>query len=49
MCGILDNLFLSRKRNKQGHIYGFARYANVRDVEKLLKALNDVTFGQFRV
>jgi RNA recognition motif-containing protein len=49
VCGILDNIFLSRKRNKQGHIYSFVRYANVRDVEKMLKALNNISFGQFRV
>jgi len=49
VCGIMDNLFLSRKRNKQGHIYGFVRYVNVRDAEKLLKAVNNITIGQFRV
>lgn len=49
VCGILDNLFLSRKRNKQDHIYGFVRFANVRDSDKLLRALNNVTIGQFRV
>jgi len=49
VCGILDNLFLSRKRNKQGQIYGFARYVNVRDVEKMLKALNNISFGQYCV
>lgn len=31
VCRILDNLFLSWKRNKHGHIYGFVRYANVKD------------------
>jgi len=49
ICGIMENLFLARKRNKQGHIYGFVRYDNVRDAEKFLKALNNITFGQFRV
>jgi len=47
--GILDNLFLSRKRNKQGQIYGFVRYVNVRDVEKMLKGLNHISFGQYCV
>lgn len=32
-----------------GHTYGFARYSNVRDVDKFLKAVNNVSFGQFRV
>lgn len=49
VCGMMDNLFLSRKRNKQGHIYGFVRYTNVRDAEKLLKAVNNITIGQFHV
>jgi len=49
VCGIMDNLFLSRKRNKQGRIYKFVRYVNVRDAEKLLKAVNNITIGQFRV
>lgn len=49
VCGIMDNLFLSRKRNKQGHAYGFVRYLNVKDVDKLLKAMNNVAFGQYRV
>jgi len=49
VCGIMDNLFLPRKTNKHGHIYGFVRFANVRDAEKLLKALNNITFGQFCV
>ncbi|KEH26262.1 DUF4283 domain protein [Medicago truncatula] len=45
----MDNLFLSRKRNRQGYVYGFVRYVNVRDTGKLLKALNNVTLGNFRV
>jgi len=48
VCGILDNLFLSKKRNQRGHAYGFVRYLNVRDVDKLLKAVNNVSFDQFR-
>jgi len=35
VCGMLDNLFLSRKRNMYGQVYGFVRYANVKDVDKL--------------
>jgi hypothetical protein len=30
-------------------VYGFVRYAKVRDVDKLLKALNNVCFGQYCV
>ena len=29
--------------------FGFVRYGNVRDVDKLLKALNNVWFGDCRV
>lgn len=49
VCGILDNLFLCRKRNKRSHLWNFVRYSNVRDVDKFLKAVNNVSFGQFRV
>ena len=49
VCGILEDLFVARKFNAQGKAYGFVRYGNVKNVEKLTKALNDVTFGTFRV
>jgi hypothetical protein len=32
-----------------GEVYGFVTYAKVRDVEKLLKAVNNVCFGQYCV
>jgi len=49
VCGVLEDLFVSRKYNAQGKIYGFVRYSNVRNVDKLTKALNAVTFGVFQV
>ena len=41
--------FVANTRNRNGEIYGFVRYAKVRDVDKLLKALNHVCFGQYCV
>ena len=40
---------MAKKRNVNGGVFGFVRYGNVRDVEKLLKALNNVWFGDYRV
>jgi hypothetical protein len=49
VCGILEDVYVAKKRNIHGQPYGFAKFSNVRDVTKLEKALNAVTFGQFRV
>jgi len=49
VCGILEEVFVARNINVYGEVYGFVRYAKVRDVNKLLKALNNVSFGQFHV
>ena len=45
VCGILYDLYLLRKSDVHGQIFRLVRYSNVKDVEKLLKALNNVTFG----
>lgn len=37
LCGILKN------------VYGFARFSNVKDVGKLIKALNEVQFGPYHI
>jgi len=37
------------KPNVNGEVYGFVRFSKVRDVSKLLKAVNAVCFGNFRV
>jgi len=37
------------KPNVNGEMYGFVRFSKVRDVSKLLKAVNAVCFGNFRV
>jgi len=49
ICGILEEVFVANTRNRNGEVYGFVRYAKVRDVDKLLKALNNVCFGQYCV
>jgi hypothetical protein len=49
VCGILEDVFVARKRNRYGEPYGFVRFSNVRDVTKMTKALNAVWFGHFRV
>jgi len=49
VCGILEEVFVARNRNVNGEVYGFVRYAKVSDMIKLLKALNNVSFGQFHV
>jgi hypothetical protein len=49
VCGILEDVYVARKRNKLGQPYGFVRFSNVRDISKLSKALNAVCFGEFRV
>jgi len=49
VCGILEDVFVANNRNRNGEVYGFVRFANVRDVDKLLKALNNVCFGRYCV
>ena len=49
VCGIMEDVYLARKRNVNGGAFGFVRYSKVKDVEKLLKALNNVWFGDWRV
>ena len=49
VCGMLEEVVVPSKRNANGEVYGFVRFANVCNVSKLLKAVNDVSFGQFRI
>lgn len=49
VCGILEDVYLARKRNVNGGAFGFVRFGKVKDVEKLLKALNNVCFGDWKV
>lgn len=47
--GLMEDVYLARKRNVNGDVFSFVRYGKVKDVEKLLKALNNVWFGDWRV
>ncbi|KEH25709.1 RNA recognition motif [Medicago truncatula] len=49
VCGILEDVIVPSKCNANGDCYGFVRFANVRNVSKLLNAVNDVYFGNYRV
>jgi hypothetical protein len=45
----MEDVYLARKRNVNGGVFGFVRYSKVKDVEKLLKAINNVWFGDWKV
>ncbi|PNX91764.1 RNA recognition motif, partial [Trifolium pratense] len=49
VCGILEDVYVAKKRNKYGQPYGFVKFSNVKDVSKMIKALNNVWFGYFRI
>lgn len=40
---MLEDLCLAKNYNAQGKVCGFVYYSNVKNVEKLTKALNDVS------
>jgi hypothetical protein len=49
VCGMLEEVFVPNKLNVNGEAYGFVRFSSVRDVDKLLRAVNNVYFGHMRV
>jgi hypothetical protein len=49
VCGLLEEVVVPSRRNADGEYYGFVRYSKVRDVGKLLKAVNAVCVGNFYV
>lgn len=49
VCCILDEVFVPNKQNVNSEAYGFVRYSNVRDVDKLLRDVNGIFFGHMRV
>jgi len=49
VCGILDDVYVAPRCNVRGRAYGFVRFLKVRDVEKMVQALNNVWFGDFRI
>jgi len=44
VCGILEDLYVAKNYNAQGKVYGFVRFGKVKNVAKLTKALNEVSF-----
>jgi len=49
VCGILTDVYVARQRNSKGQVYGFVRFSNVKNIEKLSHALSNVWFGHLRV
>jgi len=49
VCGIIEDVYLARKRNVNGAKFGFVRFSKVKDIDKLLKAVNNVWFGDWKV
>lgn len=49
VCGMTEDVYLARKYNVNGGVFSFVRYCKVRYVDRLLKALNNVWFGDWRV
>jgi len=45
----LTDVFIARRRNARGHIYGFVCFSNVKNASKLSIALNNVWFGHLKV
>jgi len=46
---MLEEVFVPNKLNMYGAAYGFVRFSNVRDIDKLLRAVNNVYFGHMRM
>ena len=49
VCGILSDVYIARKRNFRGQAYGFLRFMNVKNRDKLALALNNVWIAQCRI
>ncbi|XP_035834168.1 serine/arginine-rich splicing factor 12-like [Helianthus annuus] len=48
-CGYLSDVYFPRKRDLKGKRFAFARFKKIRDISKLVQALNNVWFGDKRV
>lgn len=49
VCGILSDVYLARRLNARGQVYGFVRFLNVKNRAKLGVALNNIWIGDYRV
>lgn len=47
--GQLGDIYIARKKDKYGGSFAFARYGNIRHVDKMVKALNTLSFGGVRI
>ncbi|KEH26171.1 hypothetical protein MTR_5g049880 [Medicago truncatula] len=45
VCGILSDVFVARRPNARGQVYGFVRFLNVKNRDKLGQALNNIWIG----
>lgn len=43
--GQLADVYIARKRDKYGGLFAFARYSKVKNIEKMVKALNTIQIG----
>jgi len=42
VCGIMEDIYLAKKRNVNGAMFGLVCYSKVKDTYKLLKVVNNV-------
>jgi len=47
--GMLSDVYIAKKQNYRGQVYGFLRFLNVKNIDKLAIALNNVWIGQCRI
>ncbi|MCH80824.1 hypothetical protein A2U01_0001598 [Trifolium medium] len=47
--GKVVDVYIAKKRNKMGKVFGFVRYANVKDERWLESQLRDIWFGTYKV
>jgi hypothetical protein len=49
VCGILSDVYIARQLNSHGQVYGFVRFLNVKNIDKLEQALNNLWIGELSV
>jgi hypothetical protein len=49
VCGMLSDVYVARHCNARGQEFGFVRYVNVKNSDKLLQALNNVWVEDCRI
>jgi len=46
VCGMLSDVYVARYQNVREQVFGFVRFVNVKNIEKLSQTLNNVWIGQ---